>query len=130
MVGFNKVILMGNLTRDPELRYIPSGTAVATLRLAVNNRYRQGEEWKDDVCYVDVTVWGKQAENCNEYLSKGSGVLVEGRLSYRTWESDEGQTRSKHEVVANTVRFLPKGKEQEPQESGEPQHAGEEDVPF
>jgi single-strand DNA-binding protein len=130
MVGYNKVILMGNLTRDPELRYIPNGTAVATLRLAVNNRYRQGDEWKDDVCFVDVTVWGKQAENCNEYLSKGSGVLVEGRLSYRTWESEEGQTRSKHEVVANTVRFLPKGRDQEPQEESSRRDSGGEDVPF
>jgi single-strand DNA-binding protein len=130
MVGFNKVILMGNLTRDPELRYIPSGTAVATLRLAVNNRYRQGDEWKDDVCYVDVTVWGKQAENCNEFLSKGSGVLVEGRLSYRTWETEEGQTRSKHEVVANTVRFLPKGRDLEAQGAEEPPAQGEGDVPF
>lgn len=130
VVGYNRIIVMGNLTRDPELRYIPNGTAVATLRLAINNRYRQGEEWKEDVCYVDVTVWGKQAENCNEYLSKGSGVLVEGRLSYRTWETDEGQTRSKHEVVANTVRFLSRGREQESPEQGEPRMAGEEDVPF
>ncbi len=130
MVGYNKVILMGNLTRDPELRYIPNGTAVATLRLAVNNRYRQGDEWKDDVCFVDITVWGKQAENCNEYLSKGSGVLVEGRLSYRTWESEEGQTRSKHEVVANTVRFLPKGKGLESQEESSSRDSGGGDVPF
>ena len=130
MVGYNKVILMGNLTRDPELRYIPSGTAVATLRLAVNNRYRQGDDWKDDVCYVDVTVWGKQAESSNEYLAKGRSVLIEGRLTYRTWETDEGQTRSKHEVVANAVKFLPRGKEQEPGGEEGPPPAGDGDVPF
>jgi len=96
----------------------------------VNRRYQQEEEWKDEVCYIDVVVWGKQAESCNQYLSKGRGVLVEGRLSYRTWETKEGQTRSKHEVVANTVRFLPRAGEapEATGEEGQEEQGG--DVPF
>ncbi|MFO0774592.1 MAG: single-stranded DNA-binding protein [Nitrospiraceae bacterium] len=108
MNGFNKVILIGNLTRNPELRYTPSGTPVASFALAVNRRFRQGEELKDDVCYIDIVVFGKQAEHCGQYLSKGNGVVVEGRLQQRRWETDDGQKRSKHEVVAQTVTFMPK----------------------
>lgn len=106
MVSLNKVFLMGNLTRDPELRYTASGSAVADFGLAVNRKYKQGDEWKEDVCFVDITAWGKQAETCAEYLSKGKGVFVEGRLQFRTWESEEGQKRNKIEVVANNVQFL------------------------
>ncbi|MBI3600404.1 MAG: single-stranded DNA-binding protein [Nitrospinae bacterium] len=112
MASLNKVFLMGNLTRDPELRYTPGGAAVASFGLAVNRKYKQGEEVKEETCFVDITVWAKQAENCAEYLSKGSGVLVEGRLSYRSWETEEGQKRSKIEVVANNVQFLPRRGEQ------------------
>jgi single-strand DNA-binding protein len=112
MASFNKVILMGNLTRDPEIRYTPSGTPVATLGLAVNRRYKQGEELKDEVCYIDVVVFGKQAEHCGQYLNKGHGVIVDGRLQQRRWETDDGQKRSKHEVVAQTINFLPKRPEQ------------------
>ncbi|HSE60290.1 MAG TPA: single-stranded DNA-binding protein [Nitrospiraceae bacterium] len=108
MNGFNKVILIGNLTRNPELRYTPSGTPVASFALAVNRRFRQGEELKDEVCYIDIVVFGKQAEHCGQYLSKGSGVIVEGRLQQRRWETEDGQKRSKHEVVAQSVTFLPK----------------------
>src|SRR3972149_1597486 len=108
MANFNKVILMGNLTKDPEVRFTPSGTPVATFSLAVNRRYKQGEELKDEVCYIDIVVFGKQAENCGQYLSKGNGVIVDGRLQQRRWETDDGQKRSKHEVVAQTVNFLPK----------------------
>jgi len=99
---------MGNLTRDPELRFTSGGTAVASFGLAVNRKFKQGEEWKDDVCFVDIVVWAKQGENCEQYLNKGSLVLVEGRLNYRTWEAKEGQKRSKLEVVANNVQFLTK----------------------
>jgi single-strand DNA-binding protein len=109
MASLNNVILMGNLTRDPEVRYTTSGTPVATLGLAVNNRMKQGDEWKDDPCFIDVVVFGKQAESCGEYLSKGQPVLVEGRLRYRTWEGQDGQKRSKHEVSAFRVQFMPKG---------------------
>jgi len=108
MANLNRVILLGNLTRDPEVRYTPSGTPVARLGLAVNNRVKQGDEWRDDPCFVDVVVFGKQAESCGEYLNKGRTILIEGRLQYRTWESQEGQKRSKHEVLADRVQFLPK----------------------
>jgi single-strand DNA-binding protein len=128
MASFNKVLLLGNLTRDPELRYTASGAAVASFGLAVNRRYKQGEQWKDEVCFVDVTVWAKQGENCAEYLNKGSQVFIEGRLNYQTWESD-GQKRSKLEVVANNVQFLsrPGGKgEGRPMEMG----GDKDDIPF
>jgi single-strand DNA-binding protein len=108
MASVNKVFLMGNLTRDPELRYIPSGQAVTTLGLAVNNRYGKGEDAKEDVLFIDVTVWAKSAENCAEYLGKGSPVFVEGRLKFRTWEQD-GQKRSKIDVTATSVQFLSGG---------------------
>ncbi len=101
---------MGNLTRDPELRYIPSGAAVASFGLAVNRTYTsQSGEKKEEVCFVNVVVWGKQAESCNQYLNKGSLVLVEGRLTYRAWEQ-EGQKRSTLEVRADRVQFLGKPK--------------------
>src|SRR5713101_4953578 len=108
MAGFNKVILMGNLTRDPEIRYAPSGTPVANFGLAVNRRYRQGDETKEEVCFVDIVVFGRQAETCGQYLSKGNGALVEGRLQMRKFETKDGQKVTKHEVVAENIRFLPK----------------------
>ena len=109
MADLNVVILAGRLTRDPELRYTPGGMAVATLGFAVTNRFKQGEEWKEEPCFVDVTVFGRQAETSSEYLSKGSPALIEGRLNYRKWEKD-GQTRSKLDVVASRVQFLGTGK--------------------
>ncbi len=96
---------MGNLTRDPELRFTANGSAVASFGLAVNRKFKQGDEWVDDVCFVDITVWGKQGENCAEYLSKGRPAFIEGYLKFSTWETD-GQKRNKLEVVANTVQFL------------------------
>jgi single-strand DNA-binding protein len=108
MSTLNKVILIGNLTRDPEMRYTPNGTAVTTLSLAVNRRFKQGEETREEVCYIDVVVFGRQAETCSQYLAKGSGVVVDGRLSQRRWEAEDGTKRSKHEVVAQDVRFMPR----------------------
>jgi single-strand DNA-binding protein len=102
---YNKIILIGNLTKDPELRYTPQGTPVATLRLAVNYRYKQSDEAKQETMFIDNVVFGKQAESCSKYLNKGSSVLVEGRLQERRWESN-GQQRSKFEVIAQSVRFL------------------------
>ena len=115
MASFNKVMLMGNLTRDPELRYTPNGAAVANFGLAVNRKVKKGDEWEDDVCFVEITVWGKQGENCAEYLSKGRPAFIEGYLKFSTWES-EGQKKNKLEVVANTVQFLgsPKGPPEDP----------------
>ena len=130
MASYNKVILMGNLTRDPELRYTANGTAVASFGLAINRRFQLEGVWKDEVCFVDITVWGKQAENCNQYLTKGRGVLIDGRLNYRTWETDEGQKRSKLDVVATTVQFLPRGKDSEGTDNTEFAPATEDDIPF
>ena len=107
MASFNKAILMGNLTHDPELRYMPSGAPVCTFDLAMNRSYTtQGGERRDEVCYVTVIVWGKQGENCAQYLKKGRGALVEGHLRQRSSETPEGQKRSKLEVVAERVQFL------------------------
>jgi len=108
VAGFNKVILMGNLTRNPELRYTPNGTPVASFGLAVSRRFKQGEDLKEEVCFVDIVVFGKQAEHCGQYLSKGNGAIIEGRLQQRRWETEDGQKRSKHEVVAQSVTFMPK----------------------
>lgn len=108
MVSYNKVILIGNLTKDPEIRYTPSGTPVASFRLAVNHRYKQGDDFKEEVCFIDIVVFGKQAEACGQYLNKGGSVIVDGRLQERRWETENGQKRSKHEIVAQTVRFLSK----------------------
>jgi single-stranded DNA-binding protein len=88
MANLNKVFLIGNLTRSPELRYTPSGTAVADLRMAVNRNYTtQGGEKREETCFLTVVVWGKQAESCGEYLDKGSPIMVEGRLQTRDWET-------------------------------------------
>ena len=106
MASYNKVILMGNLTRDPEVRFTPQGTPVANFSVAVNRKYKQGDELKEEVGFFDVVVFGKQAENCGQYLAKGRSVLVEGRLQQRRWETDDGQKRSKVEVVAQSVQFL------------------------
>jgi len=110
MASYNKVILMGNLTRDPELRYAASGTAVANFGLAVNRKYKQDDELKEETCFVDIAVFGRQAETCSEYLSKGALVLIDGRLNYRKWETEEGQSRTKIDVVASNVQFMPKGR--------------------
>ncbi|MCL2001190.1 MAG: single-stranded DNA-binding protein, partial [Planctomycetes bacterium] len=108
MAGFNKVILIGNLTRDPELRYTPQGTAVADLRLAITTvRGRSGSERKEETLYIDCTVWDRQAETCSEYLSKGRPVLVEGRLIEDQWQDKEtGERRSRVKVYVQNVQFL------------------------
>jgi single-strand DNA-binding protein len=105
--NLNKVLLIGNLTRDPELRYVPSGTAVATFTIAVNRVYTsQAGEKKEEVAFIKIVVWGRRAEVCGEYLSKGSPVFVEGRLQSRSWEGQDGQKRSTTEVIADNVQFL------------------------
>ncbi len=107
MASYNKAILMGNLTKDPELRTLPSGGTVCQFDLALNRTYTsQSGEKKEEVCYVTIVVWGKQAENCAQYLKKGRGAHVEGRLQHRSWTTPEGQKRSKLEVVAERVQFL------------------------
>jgi single-strand DNA-binding protein len=105
MANLNKVILLGNLTRDPELKYTQGGQAIAKFGLAVSRKYTQNGETKEQVCFVDITAWGRTAEIVNEYAKKGKPILVEGRLDYQTWEKD-GQKRSKHEVVAENIQLL------------------------
>jgi single-strand DNA-binding protein len=105
MASFNRVILVGNLTRDPELRYIPSGTAVSEIGLAVNDRVKRNDQWVDETTFVDITLWGRTAEVANEYLSKGAPVLIEGRLKLDSWEKD-GQKRSKLRVVGERMQML------------------------
>ncbi|MDA8169263.1 MAG: single-stranded DNA-binding protein [Nitrospiraceae bacterium] len=100
---FNKVILAGNLTKDPELRYSAQGTPICSFKLAVNSRFKTGD--KEEVLFIDVVVFGKQAEPCSQYLSKGKAALVEGRLRERRWEY-EGQQKYKMEVLAQSVQFL------------------------
>lgn len=105
--SFNKVLLMGNLTRDPELRYIPSGQPVTSFTVAVNRSFTgQTGEKKEEVSFIRIVVWGKLAEICNEYLKKGRPVFVEGRLQSRSWEAQDGSKRSTIEVVAQNVQFL------------------------
>jgi single-strand DNA-binding protein len=110
MASFNRVILLGNLTRDPELRYIPSGTPVTDIGLALNDRYKNSAgEWVEQTTFVDVTLWGRTAEVASEYLSKGSPVLIEGRLKLDTWETNDGQKRSKLRVTGDRMQLLPTG---------------------
>jgi len=107
MANLNKVLLIGNLTKDPELRYTPGGTAVANLRMAVNRPYRdKSGENKKETCFMTVVAWDKQAEACNQYLHKGSPLFVEGRLQSRTWDGQDGKKRSVVEVRAERVQFL------------------------
>ncbi|MCF7869793.1 MAG: single-stranded DNA-binding protein [Candidatus Omnitrophica bacterium] len=110
MASLNKVFLLGNLTRDPELRYTPGGNPVSTLGLAVNRIYKSkdGQNQKD-TCFVNVVVWGKMAEISNQYLQKGRLILVEGRLQFRSWENQQGQKRNVIEVVATNIQFMPQG---------------------
>ncbi len=106
MASFNRVVLMGNLTRDPVLRHIPNGTAVADIALAVNDRRKNtAGEWVDETTFVDITLWGRTAEIAAEYLTKGAPVLIEGRLKLDTWES-EGQKRSKLKVIGEKMSLI------------------------
>ena len=105
MASFNKVILVGNVTRDIDLRYTPGGLAVTDLGLAVNDRVKRNNEWVDETTFVDVTLWGKTAEVAGQYVTKGAPVLIEGRLKLDSWEQD-GQKRSKLKVVAERLQML------------------------
>jgi len=135
MATLNKVFLIGNLTRDPELKYTANGTGIVRFGLAVNRTYnlrgnprdpnnQDGE--KKETCFLDITAWDKLAEVCNEHLSKGRLIFVEGRLQYQSWESDDGTKRSKIEVVAQNIQFLGgKSDDQNDNEEGD-----DSDVPF
>jgi single-strand DNA-binding protein len=135
MASLNAVCLLGHLTRNPEVRYSSNGTPVAALGLAVNSRIKRSDDsWQDDPCFVDVVVFGHQAEACAKYLNKGDPVLLEGRLQYRTWEDQQGHKRSKHEVIAFRVQFLPKPGPRSEADNGLSGASigaeGDDDVPF
>jgi single-strand DNA-binding protein len=105
--NINRVVLVGNLTRDPELRHTPSGTAVCSLRIAVNSRRRdESGQWVDKPNYFSVSVFGNQAESCSQYLSKGRPVAIDGRLDWREWQAQDGAKREAVEIVAESVQFL------------------------
>ena len=107
MANINRVVLVGNLTRDPELRHTPSGTPVCKLRLAVNTRQKDASgNWGDKPNYFDVTVWGNQGESCAQFLAKGRPVAVDGRLDWREWDAQDGTKRQAVEIIADTVQFL------------------------
>lgn len=141
MPNFNQVILMGNLTADPELRYLQDGTPVCSLNMAINHfSTTPSGEKKEEVVFVRVTVWRKQAESCAEYLKKGKPILVDGRLKLDQWTDKDGKKRSNLQVVARRVQFLgaPQGRDKTPAESTletpesipQPEEDGAEDIPF
>ncbi|MCL5876134.1 MAG: single-stranded DNA-binding protein [Candidatus Dependentiae bacterium] len=111
MASFNRIIMIGNLTRDPEYKQLASGQAVCRMSLATNRQFKnkQSGSMIQEVCYIDVDVWGAQAESCRQYLQKGRPALIEGRLKFDSWEDANGQTRSKHSIVADRVVFLSSG---------------------
>lgn len=125
MAGYNRIIIVGNLTRDPEYKQIANGQAVCRLGLASNRPFknRQTGATSQEVCYVDIDVWGAQAESCRQYLSKGRPVLVEGRLKFDTWQDQQGATRSKHSIAADRVVFLASAASEQAQE-GEVEQGG------
>lgn len=132
MANLNKVLLIGNLTRDPELRYTPGGSAVCNFTLAVNRTYndKSGAK-KEDTCFLRITVWGKQGETCAQYLSKGRSAFVEGRLQSRSWETEDGQKRSAIDVVADRVQFLGgRGQRSDGPGDGMGSMPPEDDIPF
>jgi len=131
MARYNRVILMGNLTREPQLRRIDSGVAVADLGLATSETYknRNGDQ-VETVCFVDVVAWGRQAETCAEYLSKGSPVFVEGKLQFDQWQGQDGGKRSKLRVRAHRVQFLGRPRNTGGTESGVSEENGDENLPF
>lgn len=110
MANFNKVILLGNLTRDVELRHTQSGQALAKFGMAINRKWSQNGEQKESTCFVDLTAWGRQAEVLQQYVKKGSQLFVEGRLEYSTWETPEGGKRNKLEVVVENFQFVGGGR--------------------
>ena len=145
MANFNKIFLMGNLTRDPQLSYLPSQTAVVEFGLAVNRRWKSKEgEDREETCFVDCRAFGRTAENINKYLSKGRPLFIEGRLTFDSWTAQDGSKRSKHRVTVDTFQFLgsPSGEgnrsgagrsvdktgQGEPQ--GEPNMDNADDIPF
>ena len=107
MASFNKVLLLGNLTRDPELRHTPTGSPVAEFGLAVNETYKnKAGETVEQTCFAEIVVWGRQAETCDEFLKKGSNAFIEGKLQFEQWETQQGEKRNKLKVRADRVQFI------------------------
>lgn len=137
MAKLNKVFLIGNLCRDPELRYAPSGTAIVSFSIAMNRTWEKDGEKKEEVCYVEISMFGKRAEVINEYFHKGDPIFIEGRLQFQQWETKDGQKRSALRVVATDFQFIGgKGDSKKPEEDihsvpqeGDPD-VDEEEVPF
>ena len=125
MNNLNSILLEGNLVADPELRYIPKGTPVCSFSVACNRYFKQEEELQQEVSYFDITTWNRLAEVCNEYLTKGRGVRVVGRLKQDRWEDQEGKTRSKVHIVAEHVEFKPKFKTEDAGATEEQGESGE-----
>jgi len=121
MANFNKVILAGNVTKNPEVRYTNGGGVVARFGIAVNRRFKTGDSVQNEVCFIDIIAFSKLAEFIGSFVVKGMPILVEGRLSYNTWEQD-GVKKSRHEIVAESVQLLDK--------KGDKQESVEEDIPF
>ena len=124
--NINRVVLTGNLTADPELRSLPSGTSVCKLRVACNTRRKNGStgEWEDKPNYFSVTVWGAQGENAARYLSKGRPVAIDGRLEWREWEAQDGSKRQAVDIIADSVQFLNNGNGNGSSDAAEPVAAG------
>ncbi len=127
MANLNKVLLMGNLTRDPELRYLQSGTAVCDFGLAMNRKWRSGTgEQKEEVCFVDVTFFGRTAEVVSEFMKKGRPMFIEGRLKLDTWTGKDGQKRSKLHVIGENMQFIDsRGSREATGQTGQRPSAGE-----
>jgi len=142
MANINRVVISGNLTKDPELRQLPSGNSVCKLRMAVNTRVkdRDSGQWTDRPNYFDITVWGGQGESVARYLKRGSGLLVDGRLEWREWDAQDGTKRQAVEIIADSVQFLggrPEGEQPQFVPSGAPAESGadfaaggDDDIPF
>jgi single-strand DNA-binding protein len=114
MASYNKVILLGNLTRDPELSVLPSGTNAVDFGMAINRRWKdQGGQQREDVCFVDCKAFGKTGDNINKYMRKGKQLLVEGRLHFEQWQAKDGSKRSKHRVIVEAFQFMPDAKDQQ-----------------
>ena len=133
--NLNKTMLIGNLTRDVELKYIPSGAAVANFGLAINRQYKNSDGEKvEEVCFIDIVAWNRLAEICGEYLSKGQPLFVEGRLQMDSWEQEDGQKRSKLKVVAQNIQFLGGKTDAEAKDADDDipfvRHESEDEVPF
>ena len=130
MASYNKVIIIGNLTRDPELKFLPNGTIVANWGMATNRKWRNRDgEQKDDVCYVDVKAWGKVGETIQKYCHKGDSLLVEGRLTFESWQATDGSKRNKLYITLESFEFMSaQGKQAQPQQQQE--LALDDDCPF